>query len=70
MPLTQNEVLLRQAKDLAYGLGITFYVYDGGIHQTGPKTGESVEVTPSAGATPDLSQHTSLPPSAGDGAAS
>lgn len=44
--LTQAEELLRNAKAIAYGLGITVYVRDGGVYQHPP--GEEIKPPPNA----------------------
>jgi hypothetical protein len=54
MPETREEELLRQAKALAYALGITVFIRtDGRIYQHGGLPGD-IQVEPPPGAHPEI----------------
>lgn len=50
MTETPDEALLRKARELAFGLGVTLYIRDGQVYSTGP----GHEIVPRAGAHPEV----------------
>jgi hypothetical protein len=60
--MTATESLHKMAEDLAFSLGIPFYIRNGKIYQHGP--GERIEPKPNS--RPDYSMHTVIEESAKD----